>query len=111
MPKGKRFLRVFYVLEVTCVASAHSSLVITLQRLYPSTTNIRNAASMGAWVAQSVKHLTLDFGSGHDLTVHELEPHIGLWVDSVGAAWDYLSLPLSLPLPCSCSVSLHLENK
>ena len=44
MPKGKRFLRVFYVLEVTCVASAHSSLVITLQRLYPSTTNIRNAA-------------------------------------------------------------------
>ena len=28
----------------------------------------------GAWVAQSVKHPALDFGSGHDLTVHELEP-------------------------------------
>ena len=26
---------------------------------------------MGAWVAQSVKHPTLDFGSGHDLTVRE----------------------------------------
>ena len=30
----------------------------------------------GAWVAQSVKHLTLDFGSGHDLLVHEFEPHV-----------------------------------
>ena len=25
----------------------------------------------GAWVAQLVKHLTLDFGLGHDLTVVE----------------------------------------
>ena len=24
----------------------------------------------GAWVAQSIKHTTLDFSSGHDLTVH-----------------------------------------
>ena len=22
-----------------------------------------------------------DFGSGHDLTVHELEPRVGLWAD------------------------------
>ena len=29
-------------------------------------------------MAQSVKGLTLDFGSGHDLTVGEFEPHIGL---------------------------------
>ena len=28
----------------------------------------------GTWVAQLVKHLTLDFGSGHDLTVREFEP-------------------------------------
>ena len=30
------------------------------------------------WVAESVKHLILDFGSGHDLTVHEFKPCIGL---------------------------------
>ena len=26
---------------------------------------------------QSVKHLTLDFGSGHDLAVRGIEPHVG----------------------------------
>ena len=31
----------------------------------------------GAWVAQSVKHLTLDFGSGHDLTAQEFESRLG----------------------------------
>ena len=30
------------------------------------------------WVAQSVKHLTLGFSSGHDLMVGGFEPHIGL---------------------------------
>ena len=29
-----------------------------------------------AWVGQSIKRLTLDFGSGHDLMVHEFEPHV-----------------------------------
>ena len=28
----------------------------------------------GTWVAQSVEHLSLDFGSGHDFT-HELQDH------------------------------------
>ena len=33
----------------------------------------------GSWVAQSVEHLTLGFGSGHDLTVSwGLESHIRL---------------------------------
>ena len=32
----------------------------------------------GTWVAQSVMHLTLDFPSGHDLPVSEIEPHVGL---------------------------------
>ena len=32
----------------------------------------------GAWVAQAVKHLTLDFGSGHDLTVYEFKSCMGL---------------------------------
>ena len=42
-------------------------------------------------MVQSVKHLTLDFGLGHDLMVHELEPHIGLCVDRAEPAWDSLS--------------------
>ena len=28
----------------------------------------------GTWMAQLVKHLTLDFGSGYDLTVIEIKP-------------------------------------
>ena len=48
-------------------------------------------------MAQSVMHLTLDFGSGRDLRVCEIEPHVGLRADGTGSAWDSLSrsLPLS----------------
>ena len=59
-------------------------------------------SSTGAWVAQSVKCLTLDFCSGHDLTVHEFEPCIRLYADREEPAWDSLSPTLSLLLP-----SLH----
>ena len=31
----------------------------------------------GAWVAQLVEHLTLDFGSGHDLRVMGSSPVLG----------------------------------
>ena len=48
-------------------------------------------------MAQSVKHLNLDFSSGHDLNVDELEPDIGLCVDSAEPAWDSLSPLLSAP--------------
>ena len=37
-------------------------------------------------MAQSVKHLTLDVGSGHDLAVHEMEPSMGLCTDSMEPA-------------------------
>ena len=53
--------------------------------------------SRGTWVAQSVKHLILDFSSDHDLTVCEFKPHTGLCADSVQPAWD--SLCLSAPPP------------
>ena len=50
------------------------------------------------WVAQLVKGLTLDFGSGHDLMVHVIEPLAGLCVDSnTDLAWDSLSPSLSAP--------------
>ena len=70
----------------------------------------------GVWMAQAVKRPTLDVGSGHDLTIHELEPHVRLWADSAEPAWDSLSPSLSAP-PClharshafSLSLSLSLS--
>ena len=58
----------------------------------------------GAWVAQSVKHLTLDFGFGHDLMDCEFEPCVRLWADSTEPAWDSLSPSLSALL-CSFFLS------
>ena len=49
----------------------------------------------------SVKGLSLDFGSGHDLRVHEIKPSIGLYNDSVEPAWDSLSPSLSSSLSFS----------
>ena len=57
----------------------------------------------GAWVAQSVKRLTLDLSSGHDLTVCGFEPHIGFCADGTEPAWN--SFCLSLPYP-TCELAL-----
>ena len=46
---------------------------------------------------QLVKRLTLDLSSGHDLTVCEIEPHVGLCADSIEPILDSVS-PLSLSL-------------
>ena len=63
-----------------------------------------------AWVAQSVEHLTLDFGSGHDLT--------GSWDWALHRApcWKWslvriLSLPLALPLLHKCAFWLSTTTK
>ena len=40
--------------------------------------DLKMSACGGACGALSVKHLTLGFGSGHDLMVHEFEFHLGL---------------------------------
>ena len=63
-----------------------------------------------SWVALSVKPLTVDYGSGHDLTVCEFKPYIGLCTDSVEPAWDSLILPFYLFLPRLCALSLS-QNK
>ena len=57
----------------------------------------------GARVAQLVEGPTLDFGSDHDLTVCEIEPHFGLCADSVEPAWDSRSLPQPRLLSLSLS--------
>ena len=56
-------------------------------------------------MAQSVKCLTLDFGSGHDVTVHEFEPCIGFCTDGVDLL-GLLSLLLSAPPLLVVSLSL-----
>ena len=48
-------------------------------------------------MAQSVKHPTLGFCLGHDLTVREFELCIGLCADNMEPAWDSLSPSLSAP--------------
>ena len=49
-------------------------------------------------MVQSLKHLTLDLGLGHDLTICEIEPLVGLLADSSEPAWDSLSPSLSFSL-------------
>ena len=63
-----------------------------------------NHISGGAWVAQSVKHLTLGFGSGHDLTVCEFESSVRLHTNETETPSDGLSPSLSAP-PTSVSLS------
>ena len=60
-------------------------------------------------MAQSVKRLTLDLGSGHDVTVCEFEPHVRLWADTTEPAWDPLSPPLSTPPPLTLAHLLLLS--
>ena len=63
----------------------------------------------GAWVAQSAERLTLDFSSGHDLTVCGIGPHIRLRADSVEPAWDSLPTSHSLcPAPLTCILEFSL---
>ena len=54
----------------------------------------------------------LDFGSGHDLTVCEIEPYVGLRADSTEPAWDSHSLPFCVFLPpIMCIHSLYFSKK
>ena len=63
-------------------------------------------------MAQSVDRPTPDFNSGHDLTVHGIEPGVGLCADSVEPALDSLSPSLSLHLLHLCMhVHFLSQNK
>ena len=80
----------------------------TKKRIFPnkprqsgSSLFFKGPKTQGAWVAQSVKQPTLDFSSGHDLTVVRLSPVSGI-----------LSLPLPQACRHACSLSLSLsQNK
>ena len=60
-------------------------------------------------MAQSVKPPTLNFGSGHDLTVCEIKPHIRLCADSVSLLGISLSPFLSISLSLCLSPKLALD--
>ena len=57
-------------------------------------------------MAQLVRCLTLDFNSGHDLTVREFKPASGSAL-KVWSLLEILSLPLFLSLPCSLSLKIN----
>ena len=61
-------------------------------------------------MAQAVRHLTLDLGSGHDLIVCGFEPRIGLCADGAEPAWDSVSLSLSAPSTHSLSLPLKINK-
>ena len=62
-------------------------------------------------MAQLVKHLTLDFGSGHDLTVHEFRPCVGLCANSSepGAYFGFCVFLSLCPSPIH-ALSLSLKK-
>ena len=64
----------------------------------------------GAWVAQSVECLTLEFSSGHDPGVIGLSTMLGCML-SVKPAWDSLSPSLSAFPPLTHVLSLSLNKK
>ena len=59
--------------------------------------DLKTLTCWGAWVVQSIKRLTLDFGSGHDLTDHEFKPRVGFTAVDTEPALDPLSPSLSAP--------------
>ena len=63
-------------------------------------------------MAQSVKCPTLDFSSGHDLMVNEIEPPPPPTSDSVLTTWSLLgilSFPFSVPPLHACGLSPPLK--
>ena len=71
----------------------------------------KNAKPHGNWVAQLVKHQTLNFGSSHDLMVSEIAPHVGA-APIVQSPCLRFSLPLFALLTHPPAVSLSLsQNK
>ena len=65
---------------------------------------------LSTWVAQSAKHLTLDFGSGHDRRVLRSVPMLDS-VHGVEPAWVSVFPAAPPSQPYLCSVSLSLKKK
>ena len=73
----------------------------------------KDSLSRGTCVAQSVKHLILDLGLGHDLIVPEFEPRIRFSALMAQSLLGILSLLSALPplvLALSFSLSLRINQ-
>ena len=66
----------------------------------------RSGISGGAWVAQLIERPTVDFSSGHDLTVREIELRVRLYADSVESLFEILSPSLFAPPPLTLSQNI-----
>ena len=84
------------------MAEYHASAERKLEQIQTVSNEQKVSHSRGTWVAQLVKGLTLDFGSGNDLTISEIK------TQAVSIEPDCDSLSPSLPLSCSHSLSLCL---
>ena len=79
---------------------------ITLQGISMGGVGTQIAWVGGACVSQSVRHLTLDIGSGHDLMFREIEPQVGLWAYILLGILSLLSPSLCPFLACSLSLKI-----
>ena len=108
---GGYFLTLCYLLLKTDLVIHESfSFVLTLAEKHFSRQVINNGIKKKGLPSGSVRQAS-NFGSGHDLTVHELEPCVGLWADSSkpGARFGFC-VSLCLPLRCLHSVS-NVDSK
>ena len=77
--------------------TVHLADVFELRREGKELKKVRKKSKSG-WLSPRVKHPTLDFGLGYDLTVHEFEPHIRSKL-TVRGLLGILSVCLSLSAP------------
>ena len=84
-PKTTELLNLGFGIQLKGIYLKHMPVSIRSQTLN------KNLPSWSTQVAQSVKHLTLGFGSGHNLMVCGFEPRIRLCVDGAEPAWNSLS--------------------
>ena len=71
------------------------------------TLNIKTHGATG-WLSRLSVQVMIS--SGHDLTVCELKPHMGLRADGSEPAWDSLSPSLSVPPPAPLALSLKINK-
>ena len=74
------FFLVFWSLSLSLSSSPAKAFLNILPKVRAHQDRVKEKGYWGTWVAQSVKQAS-DFGSGHNLTVLEFEPRIGLCAD------------------------------
>lgn len=75
--------------------------------LHAKVQNCSKNKMRGAWMAQSLKSPTLDFGSSRDRTGLAIKPHVGLHIECGACLRFFLLRPLPLPTLCECPLSLN----